>query len=475
MKSNAVLRSEADLANAWSICLRDLKVAAVLAPNAFSLLETLSFDRVENGVLFVTASNAFSKQWIESHYVSMIQNVLAKNFTDISEFKIEVAPESKKMVVPEVQLSDVSPKHVSLFSPKKIAKAVLNSRSNLYESYKFQTFAEGPCNREALALCRRVAENPGEAVTKSLYIYGKSGYGKTHLLQAIAWHIIESGRKIRVHYCSSIRFLEDYVSCFKGSKQECYAAEMRFRETYEAVDVLLIDDVQLLASPKKDGTQKALFEIIERMRYHGKQVVFCSDKHPSEISHFTENLLKRLTESYTVALDVPDMETRLKIVTQKTAAFDFPQQERYKICQWIATPAILNFRELEGKLSRLQFEVECANRKITLSYVRRLFLPDFIGLTLESITDATALAFGTRRDLLCSDTRAGKIALARKLAIYLCREETEETLEDIGNFFNRSHSTVIAAYHSVVERLSVGDEQLDCQLRAIRATFGVEK
>lgn len=455
---NVLLNAKIAYGDAWNSCLEFLSGSG-FAPNALTMLETLHFDGVIGNHLFLTAPNAFTRDWILKSFSGAITKALHERFPELEGFTIEASKVAPKIESPKFELQPV----------KKPVPAKKRRPQFFYKNYSFENFIEGSCNREALSLCKKIVLNPGEPSLNPLYIYGSSGLGKTHLLQAMAREIITSGRKIEVQYSSAIQMLNDYVKQFQGTMEDRNRAELAFRETYENAGMLLIDDVQLLS--KKDSTQKVLLGIVERMRYHGRQVVFTSDRRPSEIPYFQQKLMSRLEESFKVEITVPDASTRLQVVERDSRELPFPDKERREICKWIATPAVANFRELSGKLCRLKAEYELMHKDLTLSRVRQLLVPSFMSRTIEAIADATALAFGIKREQLCSDSRIEKIALARKIAMYICREDTEEPLQTIGEFFGRTHSTVISSCKSIEQGLEK-DEGLGMQIRAIRAGFG---
>lgn len=455
---NVVTNAEIAYGDVWRTCL-DYMASSGLSPNALAYLEGLPFSGVIGNHVFLSAPNEFTRTWVLNSFSGNINKALQACFPELDGFTIEVSKETPKIEAPKFKLETV----------KKPVAATKRRTQFFYKNYSFANFIEGSCNKEALSLCKRVAVNPGESSLNPLYVYGSTGLGKTHLLQAIGREIECSGRNINVHYCSAIQLLNDYVRQFQGTMEDRNRSEMYFRETYENAGMLLIDDVQLLS--KKDSTQKALLSIVERMRYHGRQVVFTSDRRPSEIPYFQQKLISRLEESFIVEITVPDVATRLQFVERDTMDFPFLAKDRLEICKWIATPAVANFRELSGKLCRLKAENELMHRELSLSTVRQLLVPNMLSRTIEAIADATAMAFGLKRDDLCSDSRIEKIALARKIAMYICREDTEEPLQAIGEFFRRTHSTVISSLNSVEQALKT-DEGMAMQIRQIRSGFG---
>lgn len=435
------------------------------SPNVLSFLESLSFASFEGGELCLTAQNSVIRNIVLSNR-DALEAILKKDLAGFVRLEIGVSGTA-------VSVSKFELPPAKLMKPASRKREKKAPEFSLCEGYTFENFAEGECNREALALCKNIAEEPGECRANPLYVYGASGLGKTHLLQAVAHSILASGRRVNVHYCSSIKFLEDYVGQYKGPASEKLARERRFRERYESLDVLLIDDIQLLAS-KASGTQLALLSLIERMRSCGRQVVLASDRHASEFSKvdFKDRLLTRFEESLAVELGQPDSAVRLNLVSRQIGAMQIQETEKCEICRFIATPAVSNFRELQGKLHRLQAEVDLLKRSVTVSLVRDLFAPALSKISIQAIADATALEFGLTIEQLRSSSRIEKIALARKLAMFICRKDTKEPLTAIGGFFGRKHSTVIAACDSVEKLLAESEDALRT-VSEIRCALGM--
>ena len=265
--------------------------------------------------------------------------------------------------------------------------------------------------------------------------------------------------------------IETWDGSFEGNAKNKEAAENDFRETYEQVDLLLLDDVQFLA--KRSGVQLALLNVIERRRLHGRQTVFSSDRLPTEMDqrYFKAKFLNRLEECIALKLEMPDSKTRLGVVERATLEFPFLEKERHEICRWIATPAVDNFRTLIGKIKRLQAEYELQRKTLTLNSVRLFLLPGQSGRTLEAITAATAAAYGVECESLLSPSRIEKISFVRKIAMFICREDTGESLQTIGEFFGRNYSTVIASCNSVMTMLE-NNEDLAFRIQEIRYSFG---
>jgi chromosomal replication initiator protein len=358
----------------------------------------------------------------------------------------------------------------------------------LYAGYTFENFIEGDCNFTACEACKSVAEKPGDPALNPLFVYGKSGLGKTHLLQSIAGQMLKGNSQIRVVYCHAYEFLRDATAMSKaldaklGNVRELAYA---FQEKYENCDVLLLDDVQLLEYGV--STQKRLAILIKHLRAQGKQVVLSCDRHPSqfnplregearpkghsEIPCISEKLLAPLESCVAVGLDVPDLTTRMKLIQKKSMSIPFVDKDREEICRFLSLPPRENFRVIEGMLNGLRAMNEFCEENLDLGAVKRLVAaPGTSGvedLSVKGISETVAMEFGCELTALASKRQDAGVALPRKVAMYLCREMTSTSLVNIGEFFNRDYSSVIAAIRSLVKQMDK-DEDLARKVKDIR-------
>jgi chromosomal replication initiator protein len=317
-----------------------------------------------------------------------------------------------------------------------------------------------------------VAENPGGNQMNPLVLYGGTGVGKTHLLHSIGRYAITYKTAARVVCRTAEQFLKDFVK-MSFAKADRLQVEREFRETYQNADMLLIDDVQVLAG--KERSQEELFKLISRLMSHRKQVIFCCDRRPSEVPQLSERLLSRFDCGMSVSLHAPDVMTRISILRRKAACLHIPQEDCEAIFQWVATHHAGNVREIEGLITKLLAYHDLMGLDCNLETVKQLFGAMnkeknegvVSAVSIRSIMDATALSFGLAPALLSSQTRIQAVSLPRKIAMYLCREMTQESLKTIGFHFNRDYATVIASGKSIENRLAK-DPSLQEKIQEIR-------
>lgn len=330
-------------------------------------------------------------------------------------------------------------------------------RPHLNPKYDFDSFVIGQSNRLAHAAALAVAEAPAQSYNP-LFIYGDSGLGKTHLLHAIGHYTLELFPDIRVRYVSSEDFTNDFINSIANNQGA------QFQERYRSVDVLLVDDIQFLEG--KAETQEAFFHTFNTLHGHDKQVVITSDVQPKQLRGFESRITSRFEWGLLTDIQAPDLETRIAILRKKAQREDLDVDDA--ILEFIASKFSSNIRELEGTLIRVTAYANLNRQRIDMPLVQTV-LKDLISNDGDSevqpteIISHTADFFDLSVDELYGPSRAQQIALARQIAMYLCRELTQLSLPKIGQLFGgRDHTTVMYAHKKIAqliaERRSVFDQ-----------------
>ena len=324
--------------------------------------------------------------------------------------------------------------------------AVMNA--NLNPRYTFDTFVVGSNNRFAHAASLAVAESPG-TLYNPLFIYGGAGLGKTHLMQSIAHYILRNDPSVRVLYVTSETFTNDLIDSLKGKKNA------EFKEKYRSIDVLMIDDIQFLIG--KESTQEEFFHTFNYLYETGKQVIITSDKPPKDFTNLEERLRSRFSVGLPVDVSAPDYETRVAILHKKEETENTKISD--DIINYIAENINTNIRELEGALNRITAFKRLSNKEITLNMAEDV-LRDIINnhkevtITVPLIVEVMESHFGFEADELLSQKRNKDIAYSRQIAMYLCRQMTDLSLQQIGKELgNRDHTTVRHGIEKITEDL----------------------
>ncbi|MGE5572489.1 MAG: chromosomal replication initiator protein DnaA [Bacillota bacterium] len=335
--------------------------------------------------------------------------------------------------------------------------------TRLNPKYIFETFVVGNSNRFAHAACLAVAEAPGKAYNP-LFIYGGVGLGKTHLMQAIGHFVLKHSPATRVVYAPCEKFTNDLINAIRDD------TTVEFRERYRNVDVLLIDDVQFLA--QKERTQEEFFHTFNTLHEAGKQIVISSDRPPKEIPTLEDRLRSRFEWGLISDIQAPDLETRIAILKKKAQLehLDMPLE----VLAYIANQIRSNIRELEGALTRVAAHCSIHNRSVTVATAAEC-LKDMIPsekpkqVSIAHIQQAVAEFYQLSQDEMKAKKRTRTVSYPRQVAMYLCRELTEESLPTIGGAFGgRDHTTVLHACSKIRSDMEE-DEALAGAIRTIIA------
>ena len=351
---------------------------------------------------------------------------------------------------------EAAPTPEELASIERSGAGSADERSALYEKaqehlrseYTFDEFIEGDGNRLARSAAYAVAQEPGSTNYNPLLVYGGVGLGKTHLAQAVANYAIEHDTAEKVLYISSDRFTSQFVQSVRENRIAAFSSY------YRQADLLIVDDVQFFG--EKEKTQEEFFHIFNDLHQNGKQIFLCADRAPSKIPGIEERLLSRFQWGLSADIQRPDLETRIAILQRKAARQNIEVEP--KVLELIAQRIDSNVRQLEGALTRLTALVQLDDGTLDLETARRYLREhtdeEATVLDAAEIIEQVADYFRLSEDDLLSRSRKQAVAQARQIAMYLCRELTDESYSHIGTRFGgRDHSTVIHAYRKIDEKL----------------------
>lgn len=459
-----------------------------------AFFDAVGFDGFFDGYVCLTVPDSFRETWLNSHYGSLLRKTFVSVYgSDFVDYKVRVLGD--KSVQPVVQKVSNVPKDVERRILSSLAQAAAEQsqkksfeKLNLYEKYTFDNFIEGECNFTALKACQTIVEHPGDSAMNLLLVYGAPGLGKTHLLQSIAASLQQSRPGLHVVYRQAYDFLRDFTAIGHAAKAKDWnrvnQLKQEFADRYEHCDVLLMDDIQLLKSGLKCQARLAL--LIKYMSRMGRQVVLSSDCPPSKFkklsqgetpeknspSHeLTADLLNPLENCVAVGIAEPDFETRMALIRKMSEGIPFVESDREEICRYLAIQPRANVRIIEGLTNWLRAMHVLNNVELNLSNVKRMLASPKTGvasiLTVDNIMESVAAEFSLDSKLLCSKRQDAGVSVPRKVAMYLCRELTTESLKSIGDAFHRDYSTVISSINSLVGQLAK-DESLRRRVGDIR-------
>ncbi|WP_427976414.1 chromosomal replication initiator protein DnaA [Agarivorans sp.] len=416
--------------------------------------------QVEQGaeLLVLYAPNRFVLDWVKDKYLIRV-NALLEEFCGSDKpglrFEVGSKPLSRTLSADlnsrHSASSGASPSPVSNHDSGKswdkepAVKSALeaNHRNNINATYQFDNFVEGKSNQLARAAATQVANNPGGAYNP-LFLYGGTGLGKTHLLHAVGNGIINSKKNAKVVYMHSERFVQDMVKALQNNAIE------DFKRYYRSVDALLIDDIQFFAN--KERSQEEFFHTFNALLEGNQQIILTSDRYPKEIDGVEDRLKSRFGWGLTVAIEPPELETRVAILMTKASENNIRLPD--EVAFFIAKRLRSNVRELEGALNRVIANANFTGRAITIDFVREA-LRDLLALqeklvTIDNIQKTVAEYYKIKVADLLSKRRSRSVARPRQLAMALAKELTNHSLPEIGDAFGgRDHTTVLHACRKI--------------------------
>jgi chromosomal replication initiator protein len=432
------------------------------------------------GKLKLQVPSQFFYDWLEEHYDGMIRgiivSVLGSDATlEYSVHKDDSLSEVEYHAVPSPQAHrenrSFAPQPTS-FRTRSQNSSGQGGRSHPIESflnprYIFDNFIKGDSNQLARAAASAVANNPGGTSFNPLVLYGGTGLGKTHLIQAIGNCALSNGKASRVIYVSSEKFTVEFVDAIQSDRIS------DFSSFYRSMDILIVDDIQFFAG--KEKTQDNFFHTFNELHQIGKQIVLSSDRPPKELRGLDDRLLSRFQWGLTADIQPPDLETRIAILQKKSQ--DDGIELLNDVIEFIASNVTTNIRELEGCLISLLAKASLEGREITVDLAReviRVVVGDVKSpITIEDIQRTVCEYLGIPEDLLRAKTRKQEVVNARQIAMYLAKELTNSSLKTIGlHFGGRDHSTVIHAYQSVEDQMRL-DTKYQSTVQQIRRKIGL--
>lgn len=446
----------------WKRCL-DIIRDNIGDPKSFKTwFEPIKPLNLENGVLTIQVPSQFFYEWLEEHYIILLKKVIKRELgtngrlqysivmdtTDLFQVKAQSGNRSV-LQNPEIpipisdKIQGIDP-WIRAGMPTKT-----KVKSNLNFKYTFENFIEGECNRLPRSAGFAIAAEPGKTAFNPLFLHSPTGFGKTHLMHAIGIQTKENFPDKTVLYVSAEEFTQQFIEASKNQSKNDFA------HFYQAIDVLLIDDVHKLSG--RPGTQDQLFHIFNHLHQNGKQIILSSDKAPVDLDGIEPRLISRFKWGLSAELEVPNVETRIEILKSKiknNGAIDIPND----VIEYIAYSISANIRELEGVLNSILAQSILNKRAITLDLVRDM-IDKFVRnsskeISIDYIKNIVCNYFSISIEEINSKTRKREIVQARQLAMYFSKKHTKASLANIGlQCGNKDHATVLHAYRTVTDLL----------------------
>ena len=425
------------------------RLQTILHPEIFNLwIAPIKATQLDGDILTLQVPNNYFEVWLKENYLSLLQDALGKEVGDALRIRF-LAREEALAPMPLAPLNWPPAGEAEADGPREFP---LNPRNT------FETFVVGNNNTFAHAAAFAVAQAPGKSYNP-LFVYSGTGLGKTHLLHAIGHHVSNARKKTKVVYVSSEKFTNEFIDAIQNNQL------VRFRKKYRQSDVFLIDDIQFLAG--KERIQEEFFHTFNTLHEAHKQIVMTCDRPASEIENLEQRLVSRFEWGLVTDMQPPDVETRLAILRkkEKLLGVELPEEVMMLLAQRVRS----NIRRLEGALVRVaSYASLMKTPDITIPTVEGL-LGELLheegrfSITIEAIQKKVAEHFDLRVVDMTSKRRPEHIAFPRQIAMYLARQLTESSFNEIGESFGgRDHGTVLHACRLVKDRM-----QVDAQVRHI--------
>ncbi len=434
----------------WQQCIGRLQDE--LSAQQFSMWIRPLQAEMDGDTLVLYAPNRFVLDWVRDKYINIINQFFTEQMgNDAPKLRFDIGsrPSAKRAEpAPVTAVRTPNPQTkvpVEFASNAAEPAANSNHRSNINPAHQFDNFVEGKSNQLGKAAALQVADNPGGAYNP-LFLYGGTGLGKTHLLHAVGNGIIKNNPNAKVVYMHSERFVQDMVKALQNNQIE------EFKRYYRSVDALFIDDIQFFAN--KDRTQEEFFHTFNALLEGNHQIILTSDRYPKEIDGVEDRLKSRFGWGLTVAIEPPELETRVAILMRKAqeSGINLPDEVAFFIAKRLRS----NVRELEGALNRVRANANFTGRPITIDFVREA-LRDLLALqeklvTIDNIQKTVAEYYKIKMADMLSKRRSRSVARPRQVAMALAKELTNHSLPEIGDAFGgRDHTTVLHACRKIGE------------------------
>ncbi|MBE5841474.1 MAG: chromosomal replication initiator protein DnaA [Butyrivibrio sp.] len=440
------------LKNNWESIKHTIKIESGITEISYrTWIDPLTVYSVQdnNVKILIPSDNSMALQYIINHYMDFIKVTIS----EFLETMVDVSFILKKDTINNEETQEDNFEE----SREGSYKGTINyEQSNLNPKYRFDTFVVGSNNKFAHSASLAVAESPGISYNP-LFLYGGPGLGKTHLMHSIGHFIMEHDHKAKVLYVTSEQFTNEVIESIRSGKTESMS---KLREKYRRVDVLMVDDVQFIIG--KESTQEEFFHTFNELHQAGKQIILSSDKPPKEMETLEERFRSRFEMGLIADIQSPDYETRMAILRKN--AENYGKNIDDEVIDYIATNIKSNIRELEGAYNKIIAYSRLNNVDVTLENameaLKDIIYPDKSKvITPQLIIDTVCEQYGTKKDDIISKKRNSEIVLPRQIIMYLCREHTDASLEEIGRTLGKKdHTTVMSGINKIKQKMAFDEE-----------------
>lgn len=443
----------------WENCLSEIELSVSKA-NFTTWFKNTSIVKEDTGTIYVGVSNEFVKDWLYNKFHKLILKTLISHNDTVRSVEYIISKYEPSGKQPEVQTAQ---QPININKELPLNDLYVNRDDNLNPKYNFNSFVVGPFNELAYAVAQAIIANPGQNYNP-FFVYGGTGLGKTHMIQAIGNTIKTKNPSKRIYYVSLERFAIDYINSIQNKNPNS------FKEKYRKYDIIIMDDIQFISG--KDKTQEELFHLFNIFYESNKQIIFSSDKHPNFIQGLEERLQSRFAQGMTVQIVEPDYESRIAIIKAKFESTNCIVTS--DVIEYLAEALEGNIRELEGSLNTIIVQSQLKNKSLSLPEVKTLIKNNIRPkktVAIKDIVRIIAMQYGISEEIIYEKTRRKEIVRARQVAMYILREDFNISYPLIGQKMGgRDHTTVIHSHLKIKDDLKT-DPSLLQEIEKIRIMF----
>ncbi len=448
--------STIDTTNLWETALLKIREETTEASFKTWFKDSILL-KEEGGIVYIGVATRIMRDWLQDKYYKLILKTLREINPELRNVEFTV---SKMVNKKKKTQKDQSPKINTVTNTLPIDNLYVDKNDNLNPRYTFDTFVVGPFNQLANAAAQAILSSP--ALTYNpLYVYGSTGHGKTHLIQALGNKFKQLYPSKKVFYVSSEKFTQDYTSSVQTGRAK------QFKDKYRQYDVLIVDDVQFIAD--KEKTQEELFHLFNALYDNNKQIIFSSDKHPNTMKGLEDRLRGRFSSGMITEIPAPDTDSRIAILKEKLSIHNFSLDD--KTIEVIAKELRGNIRDIEGIVNNIVLTTQSKGRDLRLPEIRSIIQNNIRptkNITPKDVVDIVADYYGLNPTIIYEKTRKKEVVKPRQIIMYLLREDAGISYPTIGEQMGgRDHTTVIHSCDRVKNMLE-DDHVLQQEVEQIR-------
>lgn len=413
----------------WESCLDEIE-SSLSRANFVTWFKNTALSKQDSGTAYISVPNEFVRDWLNTKYKTMILGLLMNYSSGVRSVEFVISKASSK------KQDGASQQTGFVVGELPLKNLYVDKKDNLNPRYTFESFVVGSFNELAFAAAQAIIKNPGHNYNP-FFIYGPTGLGKTHLIQAVGNAIKEKYPTKEIHYIPLEKFAIDYVNALRNNKPN------EFKQKYRKYDVLIMDDVQFISN--KEKTQEELFHLFNSLYENNKQIVFSSDKHPNFIPGLEDRLRSRFGSGMIVDITEPDTESKMAIIKAKLDEAGLSLDN--EIVEYIAASISGSIRELEGSLNTVICQIQLRKRDLSLNEVKKLIKNNIRpnrNVSIQNVVKAISDFYSIPEESIYEKTRRKEIVQARQVIMYILREDFNISYPLIGQKLGgKDHTTVI--------------------------------